>query len=191
MNSNIILSPESHAEELHSLREHWVLLLILGIGLALFGTFAVISSFIATLATVTVFGTFLVVGGAFQLVNAITCRSWRGFLIHLLTGVLYTVVGMIMISHPVKAAIGLTLMLAAVFICGGIVRIVIAMVERFHGWTWLMVNGFISLFLGILIWRHFPEDSFWVIGLFVGIDLIFSGWSWIFLALNIRKAIPK
>ena len=38
--------------------------------------------------------------------------------------------------------------------------------------------------------REFPESALWVIGLFVGIDLIFAGWTWIFLALGIRRAFP-
>jgi uncharacterized membrane protein HdeD (DUF308 family) len=54
-----------------------------------------------------------------------------------------------------------------------------------------MLNGFITLFLGLIIWRHFPQDSFFVLGVFVGIDLIFCGWSWIFLALGIRSAFPN
>lgn len=177
--------------ELQPLREHWLLLLILGIVLILVGTMAFISSFIATLATVTFFGMLLLVGGVIELVNGFTCRNWRGFIVSLLTGILYAVVGLIMMTHPLSAAAGLTLMLAAAFIVGGIVRIVVAAIEHFHGWPWVMVNGFVSLFLGIFIWRHFPGDAFWVIGLFVGIDLIFSGWAWIFLAIAIRRAAPS
>lgn len=177
-------------QELQHLREHWLLMLVLGIGLLLIGTFAIISSFIATLATVAFFGTLLLIGGVMQLVNAVTGRSWRGFFIHLVIGVLYTVLGLLMMNHPIAAAAGLTLMLAAGFIAGGIIRIVFAAMERFHGWVWVMVNGFISLFLGVYIWRHFPESALWVIGLFVGIDLLFAGWSWVFLALGIRNAFP-
>ena len=92
-----------------------------------------------------------------------------------------------MMNHPVQAAVGLTLMLAAAFMVGGIVRIVGASVERFHGWPWVMINGFITLFLGIYIWRHFPESAFWVIGLFVGIELIFSGWTWIMMAIGLSR----
>lgn len=177
--------------ELSALRQHWVLLLVLGIGLALVGTMAIISSFIATLATVVFFGTLLLLGGVLQLVNAVACRGWRGFLIYLLAGILYSVVGLIMMNHPLAAAAALTLMLAASFMAGGIVRIILAAVERFHGWVWVLINGFVSLFLGVFIWRHFPGDAFWIIGLFVGIELIFCGWQWIFLALNIKRAFPK
>jgi len=169
-------------DELQHLRSQWVLLLILGIGLVLTGTMAIISSFVATLATVTFVGTLLVIGAIMQVVNAVTCRNWRGFFVYLLGGVLYGVVGLIMMNHPLAAAAGLTLMIAASFMVGGILRIVVAASERFHGWPWVMINGFISVFLGVFIWRHLPETAFWLIGTFVGIDLIFGGASWIMLA---------
>jgi uncharacterized membrane protein HdeD (DUF308 family) len=178
-------------QELQSLRDHWLLLLILGACLAAIGILAIISSFIATLATVTFFGTLLLIGAIIQVVNAVTCRNWRGFFIYLIAGVLYGVVGLIMMNHPLAAAVGLTLMLAAAFIVGGIMRIVVAAVEHFHGWGWVMLNGFITLFLGIYIWRHFPQDALWVIGIFVGIEFIFCGWSWVFLALGVRCAVSK
>jgi len=186
-----VVSEHPLGEQLHHLRDHWLLLLILGIGLVLVGTLAIISAFIATMATVTLFGTLLFVGAIFQMVNAVACRNWRGFLVFLLTGILYGVVGLIMMNHPLEAAIGLTLMLAAAFMAGGVIRIVVAALEHFHGWGWVMLNGFINLFLGIYIWRHFPESAFWVIGVFVGIDLIFCGWSWIVLALGVRATFPR
>jgi uncharacterized membrane protein HdeD (DUF308 family) len=36
-----------------------------------------------------------------------------------------------------------------------------------------------------LIWNGWPGTSLWVIGLFVGIDLLFHGWSWVILALTV------
>jgi len=171
---------------LQALREHWLLFLILGAAVMLLGILAIGAACIATFATIALFGTFLLLGGAMHLVNAITARCWNGFFIHLLIGVLYVVVGMLMMNHPATAAAGLTLMLAAAYMAGGILRIVVAAVEHFHGWAWVMINGFISLFLGIFIWRHFPESAVWVIGVIVGVDLLFSGCSWIMLALAVR-----
>jgi uncharacterized membrane protein HdeD (DUF308 family) len=169
------------------LSKHWLIFLILGCAVIIVGTLAIIFSFFATLATIAMFGTFLLMAGALHLVNAITGRSWRGFFIHLLIGVLYAVVGMLMLNHPLAAAAGVTLMMAAGFIVSGILRIVISILERFHGWPLVLVNGFISLFLGIFIWRHFPESTFTLIGLFIGIDLVFSGWAWVMLALTVRQ----
>lgn len=175
-------------EELQHLRDAWLLLLILGISLVIVGILAMISSFVATLATVTVFGTLVFIGGVLQLVNAIACRNWRGFFLYLFAGILYAVIGLIMMGHPLEAAAGLTLMMAAAFMVGGAVRIVAAASERFYGWPLVLVDGFINLLLGVFLWRHFPEDAFWAIGIFVGVNLIFSGCSWIVLAFGIRGA---
>jgi uncharacterized membrane protein HdeD (DUF308 family) len=191
-------SPDSPLDPLDSvragvahLREHWILLLILGIFLVVVGTFAIGAPLVVTLTTVEFVGTLLLIGGVLQLVGALTIRGGDDFWINLLTGILSAVVGLLMMNHPGAAAAAVTLMLAASFIVGGILRVIVAAMERFYGWPFTMVSGFISLFLGIFIWRHFPESAAWVIGLFVGIDLIFAGWTWIFLALGVRRAFAK
>ena len=58
-----------------------------------------------------------------------------------------------------------------------------ALVDRFPGWGYVLTNGVITLVLGIMLWRQWPEDSLWVIGLFLGIDLFVSGCTWAMLAL--------
>jgi uncharacterized membrane protein HdeD (DUF308 family) len=49
-----------------------------------------------------------------------------------------------------------------------------------------MLNGAITLLLGVLIWRSWPGDGLWVIGILVGIELVFSGWSLVMLGLAAR-----
>jgi uncharacterized membrane protein HdeD (DUF308 family) len=97
-----------------------------------------------------------------------------------------------MIENPVAAAVGLTLLVAACLLVGGILRIVLSVAERFDGWRWLLLNGIISLLLGLSIWRQWPLSGQWVIGLFVGIEILFSGLSWLMLGLAVRatRAAP-
>jgi uncharacterized membrane protein HdeD (DUF308 family) len=40
---------------------------------------------------------------------------------------------------------------------------------------------------GIVIYRHLPEDALWVVGLLVGLEMLFNGWTWIMLSLAVRK----
>jgi uncharacterized membrane protein HdeD (DUF308 family) len=178
-------------QELQHMREAWLLLLILGIALVIVGVLAIISAFVATMATMAVFGSLLFVGGILQLVNALTCRNWRGFFLFFIAAICYSVLGLIMMSHPLAAAAAVTLMIAAALMIGGMIRIVIAVLDRFYGWPWVLIDGFITLILGIFIWKHFPEDAAWIIGIFIGVNLILAGWSWIFLALGIRTAFPS
>ena len=62
------------------------------------------------------------------------------------------------------------------------------MLQRFPGWGWALLSGVVTLILGILIWREWPEISLWIIGLYVGIHLVFIGWSWVMLALAIAAS---
>ncbi len=167
-------------------RRGGTVLLVLGIVLVVLGAFAVVWSVAATWAFIEVFSIVLLVGSGAQLGRAVLGRGAGHFVLHLVVAVLYFVAGIMMLGHPAAAAAGLTLLLAALFMVGGLSRIVVALAERHHGWGWVLLNGLITLALGALIWAQWPWSSFWVIGLLVGIDMLFNGWSLIMLALALR-----
>ncbi len=175
-----------HAEELGALHRAWVWLVVLGVGIMAAGIGAVAYSFLATLTTVLIIGMVVLVGGVAQVINAFLARTWRGFFVAALTGVLYILVGGIMAEHPLRAAAILTLMLAVALLVGGAARLLYAATHRYHGRGWTAVSGLISVLLGVSIWQDWPEASLWVIGTFAGIDLAFSGWSWVMLGLAVR-----
>jgi uncharacterized membrane protein HdeD (DUF308 family) len=175
------------AYELEGLRKNWFWLLVLGILLVVVGMAAIASAFIATLTTVMVLGILFLVGGVVEIASAFWAHCWRGFWLQLLAGILYAVLGFLLVQHPIAAAAGFTLVLAAAFMVGGLFRIISALVDHFHGWGWVLLNGIITLVLGVMIWRQWPDSGLWVIGLFVGIDMLFAGWSWIMMALAVRS----
>ena len=177
--------------ELEALRKEWWVFLLLGIALVVCGTIAIGTSFIASIVTVVMFGLLLVTAGVAQLIGTFWAGKWSGFLASMLVGLLYIVIGAMIIDAPVNATVELTLLLAAMLIFVGIFRIVAALTIRFHQWGWLLLNGVISLLLGIMIYRQWPSSGLWVIGTFVGIELIFNGWTWIMLGIGLRAAAPK
>jgi uncharacterized membrane protein HdeD (DUF308 family) len=172
---------------LHELRRHWGWYLALGIALIILGIIALGNSLLATLASMLVLGWLLIIGGAIQIVQAFRTRDWGGFFLHLLAGILYVVVGVLAVVNPAVSALALTLLLASFFLVVGLFRIITALVMRFPSWGWALVNGIITLLLGILIWAEWPVSGLWVIGMFVGIEMILSGWSWVMLALAARR----
>lgn len=180
----------SAVEELQSLQKHWYWFLALGIAMLLIGTFAITSACIVSVTvTITWLVGFLILGGGIaQVASAFTVGRWSGTLVHLLLGVLYAVVGMMIIEEPADSAVRLTLMLALFLIVSGIFRVVSSLIERYPGWGWVLLNGSITLLLGLLIKKQWPLSGLWVIGLFAGIDLILNGWSWIMLAVAARRA---
>jgi uncharacterized membrane protein HdeD (DUF308 family) len=180
--------PDLLSKELETLRKYSLFMLVVGVLLIIVGMAAISSAFIATLATIIFVGSLLLVGGVMEVVNAFWAHSWRGFWIHQLFGILYLVLGLFLVRRPDKGAEFFTLMIAAALVVGGLFRIVTALSHRFHGWLWVLLNGIVTLVLGILIWQDWPESAIWVIGLFVGIDMVFAGVSWVMTALTVRGA---
>ena len=84
----------------------------------------------------------------------------------------------------------LTKFIAIFLIVSGLFRSVSALFLQFHDWGWVLLNGVVTLLLGIIINRQMPEAALWVIGLFIGIEMIFNGWSWVMLAIGL-KTIAK
>jgi uncharacterized membrane protein HdeD (DUF308 family) len=176
--------------ELDALQGNWVWFLVLGIALIVLGVILLGSPILASLATAVVFGVMLIVGGAFECVGAFWARRWSGFFLHLLSGILSVVVGLLFVRLPVTALEAMTLLLACFLMVGGVFRMIAAFSVRYTSWVWPFVGGLLDLILGVLIWAMWPLASVWVIGLIVGISQIFRGISWVMLALAF-KSLPQ
>ncbi|WP_447979994.1 HdeD family acid-resistance protein [Candidatus Nitrospira bockiana] len=172
---------------LASVRENWGWILASGAAFVILGTFALLYAVLTTLASVLVFGATLMVGGLFEAVHAFKIDRWGGFVLELLMGILYVVVGGLLLFNPGVGALSLTLLIAAFFLASAVFRIVAASALRPPQWGWLVVSGVVTLLLGILILAEWPVSGLWVIGLFVGIDMIFSGTWLTMLALAARR----
>jgi uncharacterized membrane protein HdeD (DUF308 family) len=92
-----------------------------------------------------------------------------------------------MVANPGEAAVTLTLVISLFLIMGGVFRIVEALVGALPHRVWVLLNGVITLALGIMIWRQWPYSGLWVIGLFVGIEMLLYGWSLVMLAIAAKK----
>jgi uncharacterized membrane protein HdeD (DUF308 family) len=169
------------------LKSGW--LLALGIVLIVVGTFSVAVAVVATLASVLLFGWLLLFTGAIEAGYAFRHSKWSGIVLHVVNGVLSVVAGFLLVANPAAGALVLTLLMAMFFMIGGLFRIVTPLVLRLPHRGWLLLSGVVTLLLGIFIWRQLPGAAVWVIGTFVGIDMIFIGWSWVMLALAVRTVV--
>jgi uncharacterized membrane protein HdeD (DUF308 family) len=192
MNSTINPLTEAITQELGLLQKHWRWFLVLGIAMVVLGLVAVSYACIVTvtMAATVLFGFFLVAGGIVEIIHSFWVGRWSGMLLHLLVGVLYTFVGIMVIDQPAEAAVQLTLLIAIFLMVTGIFRIVFAVAERFAGSGWVLLNGVVTFILGLMIYKQWPDSSLWVIGLFIGIDLIFNGISWIMLSIGLQRFKP-
>jgi uncharacterized membrane protein HdeD (DUF308 family) len=174
-------------ESLAELRASWYWFVILGVALMLLGFLAMSYSVLASVATALAFGYFLLAAGILYIVGAFFTRCWGGFFLSLLAGVLHLAVGVIVLDRPGEALLIYTLLLAAFFFVEGLFRIVGALAGRFRHWGWMLFNGIVTLALGVMIWRQWPLSGLYVVGLFLGINLVFSGASYISLGLSVRR----
>src|SRR4029079_13991998 len=126
-------------------------LLALGLLQIVVGTMAIGSSWVATYATVMVFGSLLVVGAVFQGLYAFMARNWSGFFLLLLFAVLPGVVGCFMLAQPLEAAADLTLLIAAFLVAGGVIKMIASIASRFPNWGWVFLNGLIGVALGVML----------------------------------------
>ena len=177
--------------ELQDLKQHWWWLCVLGTSLVVLGSLAIGVPIFVSVATVIFLGAFLLVAGVAQVISAFWAGRWSGFLLQLLIGIFYVVVAILILDAPLESTLALTLLIAAFLIVTGIFRVVSALTLKFPGWGWQMLNGVITLLLGVLVTKVLAQDEatagLWVIGLFVGIEMIFNGWTWIMLSLEIRN----
>lgn len=178
-----------HTVGLDDLKRSWGWFLGLGSILIILGTIALGSAVLFTLASVVLFGCLLIVGGSLTIAHALLRKRWGGFFLDLFLGILYDVAGVFLIAHPEEGAITLTLLIAWLLLIGGLLRISMALTVPLHHRVWLLLNGIVTLLMGFLIWKQWPLSGLWVIGLFVGIDMIFYGWSLVMLGLT-AKSLP-
>lgn len=166
--------------------------LFLGIALIVLGMVAIVSSVFVTIGTVVLFGALLVAAGIAELIHVI--RAWHGknVLFNILSGIVYLIVGAMTIAHPIIGAISLTLIMSGFFFVAGVIRCFHALTHRQRPlWGWFLIGGIVDLVLGAMIASGWPVTGLWVIGLFVGIEMIMYGAAWITLASAMRAIESK
>ena len=154
------------------------MLIVLGVVTVIVGVLAMLAPMLAGAMVTLLVGLLLIAAGIARTIFAFKCRSWgKGILVFLL-GLLTLLVGLFVAAKPAAGLLSLTLFLAAYLIVDGIIEIVEAFdLKPIQGWGWMLFGGIVSMLLGIMIWRGWPESSVLVIGILVGIKLIFAGWA--------------
>jgi uncharacterized membrane protein HdeD (DUF308 family) len=163
------------AAGLEQVRRSWGWFLLFGILLAALGVVCVAKSQTATTFSILALGWVLIISAVLWLVSSFYAFSWHGFFLYLLNAILRGVVGYLLVRHPNAGAEGVTMLLAAMFIVGGLFRAMGSSVIQFPKWGWTFVSGLVSLALGIYLMAIWHTASTFFVGLFIGIDLIFDG----------------
>jgi uncharacterized membrane protein HdeD (DUF308 family) len=176
------------------LQSHWWWFTLLGALLAVCGTAAIVFPPVmvgTSIAVPVVLGILLTIGGVATIVTSFWAGKWSGFLLQLLVGIMYIALGFLFTDNPVVAAVALTMFIAVAFIVLGTFRSIAALMIQFPQWGWALLNGAVTLLAGVVILRNLPGDALWVLGLLIGLEMLFNGWTWIMLSLALRNLLPK
>ena len=158
-----------------------------GILLVVLGVIAIYLDIATTILTVVTLGAILLAASIVLVVFSVLARAWSGILLTLAVAALSAIAGFTMLSNPLASAAALTLVIGTIFIVAGVYRSIASIVMRFPNWGWSLVNGLIALALGVLLVKGGPTANLWFLGLFVGIELIFQGMSWIMFASGVHR----
>ncbi len=166
------------------LERSWKLLMTAGVLAILLGCFAILVPAVASVGTAIFIGWILLIAGAFLVAAAFSAHSIGSVVLRLIWAALTVVVGVWLIVEPHNGTLTLTLVLGIYFLFMGLTRITVAFLARGQqNAGWVGLSGVCGLLIGILVLAKFPSSADWAIGLLVGIDLIFAGWTLTSVAL--------
>ncbi len=165
----------------------WVWFAVLGAALIILGLIAGANLFASSIVTIFYIGILMLVAGIAEIIHAIGVKEWRGFLFSLISGLFYCAAGFFAFYDPTRADAALTLLLAIALIAAGLLRLIVGFASRQQkGWGWIVAGGVVTTLLGLMILARWPFDSLWVLGLFLSIDLMFQGWTFVIVGFGLR-----
>jgi uncharacterized membrane protein HdeD (DUF308 family) len=176
-----------HSSDL--VRRASTLSILWGVSLICLGMLAVASPLIAAVAVNGLIGWLIILAGVVHLVVAFHSREAGSVIWRLLVGLAYICFGGYVIARPALGVASLTLLLASLFLVEGIFNIVLFFrASSIQRSTWILLDGIVTLLLGLMIYMQWPSSSAWAIGTLVGVSLIFSGVTRVMVSWAVRKA---
>lgn len=173
----------------HIVRKASTLSTLWGVALIVLGMLAVASPFLAAVAVSVFVAWLIVLAGVVHLTVAFHTREAGSLIWRLLVGLAYLVFGGYLIARPALGVASLTLVLASLFLVEGILNIALFFkVRSVQGSSWLLMDGIITLLLGLMIYTQWPSSSTWAIGTLVGVSMIVSGVTRVIMSLAVRRA---
>ena len=169
-------------------RQASTLSIVWGVLLIVFGMVAIGSPLLAAVAVNVAIAWLIVLAGVVHLMLALRAHGAGSMIWKLLVGLAYLFFGAYLIMHPVLGVASLTLVLASLFLIEGILDIILFFKMRaVGGSSWVLVDGIVTLLLGLMIYVQWPSSSAWAIGILVGVSMIISGATRVMLSLAVRK----
>ena len=170
------------------LNRNWPWLLGLGLLFVIFGFVGLSTIVGVTLISIVFIGVLFLLGGVAQFVDVFKSKKWKVAVWHGVIAMLYIIGGCFIIYDPLLASKFITALIAWTLIIIGVTRLIMAVsLHGTPGWFFSLIASLAAIILGGIILMQWPLSSLWVIGLFISIELLLNGWSYIFMAIAIRS----
>lgn len=174
----------------NKLKISWRWLLIFGILSIVAGFVAMSTPLFMTYAIGVILGVLLFINGIFEFANAFSYKGFVRVVGHIFLALLYLFCGVSILAAPLQSMVSLTFFISLLLIASGVAKAVISISEHKTNpnWSLLLFNGTINILLGLMLLNDWPASGLWALGLFLGIDLMFSGVTTTFIAYALRRA---
>ncbi|TSJ87625.1 HdeD family acid-resistance protein [Gilliamella apicola] len=178
-NENIIQSFKQKA--------NWFI--VIGIILIVLGCLALGYQFIATVFSVYFIGSLIFIAGIIQVIHSFNIKGLGQTALWAIMGILYIFIGLMSFFQPIAVSSALTLLISLLLTISGFAQIFAAMSNRnLPRWGWIIFSGIINIILGLMLMAGWPYDSIWVLGMFLGIDLVFQGFAYITIGSALKNS---
>ena len=175
-----------------ALQKHWRWFFVSGMLTLVLGTLAIIVPLRASLAFDIGIGAIFACVGLIQTLHSFWSRGWGGFYFESIGGLLYLLVGIMLLGNPGAGVKTVTLLLALLLIMQGMIQFILSSeLKQKLSKGWMFTSGVAAVGLGVLIWSQWPSGALWLVGLFIGIHLLLRGWSIVTIALSERLPTGK
>jgi uncharacterized membrane protein HdeD (DUF308 family) len=173
---------------LGAVRQASTVSILWGVLLIVLGMMAIASPFIAAIAVNIVVAWLITLAGVAHLMLAFRVHGAGSMIWKLLVGIAYVGFGIYLIMRPVLGVASLTLVVASLFLVEAILDFILyAKMRSLHGSSWVLIDGIVTLLLGLMIYMQWPSSSLWAIGTLVGVSLLMSGLARVMLSFALRK----
>ncbi len=146
-----------------------------GVSQVVIGIAIVVLTSLTAWLTVWVIGLALVVWGTLDLYHGRRSEPRHGAWWRRAPGVLAIAGGIAILVWPGVGSATLSLILAALFIVGGLIKLSTTVRERPPNWGWEVLSALVSFGLAAFILTIWPVENFLVLGILLGIEIIMNG----------------
>ncbi|CUH46792.1 HdeD family acid-resistance protein [Ruegeria atlantica] len=170
----------------------WVKWLLLGLLSIAFGIFVLGAPVVASVAVTVVTGVLLLISGVLQVVGGFTVEGTGNKILSLIMGAVMLFLGWSFLDHPLQGTLTLATVMLILFMAGGIARVILSFQMKGTQFFWpTMISGVLSIVLAGIIWTYVgsdPQVLLSILGIFLGIEMLFNGFGLVFMAFFIRNA---